>query len=122
MTISKWTLRNERSFAIFFMTYFLVFPTKTYNSLVSTYLYPCIIKLRRKSHNLSQKLLFWTSKEPFAIRPFIASYNVCPVAIPELCTQTQGSYYWQLIHLIDYTHSRAIESVFSFPVLNMAND
>ena len=59
-----------------------------------------IIKLRRKSHNLSQKSLFWTSKGPFAIRSFIASYNVCPVAIPELFAQTQGSDYWQLIHLV----------------------
>ena len=76
----------------------MVIPTKTYTSLVSTYLYPCITKLRRKSHNLSQKSLFWTSKEPFAIRSFVTSYNVCPVAIPELFAQTQGSDYWQLIH------------------------
>ena len=26
------------------------------------------------------------------------SCNVCPVAIPEICAQTQGSDYWQLIH------------------------
>ena len=36
----------------------MVIRTKTYASLVSTYLYPCIIKLRRKSHKLSQKSLF----------------------------------------------------------------
>ena len=90
MTISQQTLRKERSFSIFFMTYLVVIPTKTYTSLVSTYLYPRIIKLRRKSHNLSQKSLFWTSIEPFAIRSFTASFNVCPVAIPELFAQTQG--------------------------------
>ena len=98
MTISQQTLRKERSFSIFFMTHFVVIPTKTYTSLVSIYLYPRIIKLRRKSHNLSQKSLFWTSIEPFAIRSFIASYNVFPLAIPELFARTQGSDYWQLVH------------------------
>ena len=92
------TLRKERSFSVFFITYFVVIPTKTYTTLVLTYLYPCMIKLRRKSYNLSQKSLFWTSKQPLAIRSFIASYNVCPVAISELFAQTQGSDYWQLIH------------------------
>ena len=62
-----------------------------------TYLYPCMIKLRRKSHNLSQTLLYWASKQPFALCSFKASYNVCPVAIPELFSQTQGSNYWQLM-------------------------
>ena len=83
MTISQQTLRKERSFSVFFITYFVVISTKTNTSLVSTYLYPCMIKLRRKSYNLSQKSLFWTSKQPFAIRSFITSYNVCPVANPE---------------------------------------
>ena len=54
-----------------------------------------MIKLRRKSHNLSQKSLFWTSKQPFAARSFVASYNVCPVAIPELFARIS---FWQLIH------------------------
>ena len=62
-----------------------------------TYLYPCMIKLRRKSHNLSQTLLYWASKQPFALCSFKASYNVCPMAIPELFSQTQGSNYWQLM-------------------------
>ena len=62
-----------------------------------TYLYPCMIKLWRKSHNLSQKLRYWVSKQPFALCSFKASYNVCPVAIPELFLQTQGSNYWQLM-------------------------
>ena len=52
------TLRKERSFSVFFITYFVVIPTKTYTTLVLTYLYPCIIKLRRESINLSQKSLF----------------------------------------------------------------
>ena len=79
MTISQSKpLRKEGSFSVFFITYFVVIPTKTYTTLVLTYLYPCMIKLRRKSYNLSQKSLFWTSKQPLAIRSFIASYNVCP--------------------------------------------
>ena len=58
MTISQQTLRKERSFSVFFITYFVVISTKTNTSLVSTYLYPRMIKLRRKSYNLSQKSLF----------------------------------------------------------------
>ena len=82
---------------MFFITYFVVIATKTYTTLVLTYLYPCMTKLRRKSHNLSQNRFFWTSKQPLAIRSFKASYSVCPVAIPELFMQTQESDYWQLI-------------------------
>ena len=54
--------------------YFVEIPTKPYTSLVSTYLYPGMIKLQRKSHNLSQKSLFWTSKQSFAIRSFTAMF------------------------------------------------
>ena len=39
-------------------------------------------------------------KTTSAIRSFIASYDVCPVAIPELFAQTQGSDYWKLIHYL----------------------
>ena len=100
MTISQQTLRKERSFSVFFITYFVVISTKTNTSLVSTYLYPRMIKLRRKSYNLSQKSLFWTSKQPFAIRSFLASYNVCPVANPELFAQKQVSDSWQLTYCL----------------------
>ena len=37
------------------------------------------------------------SKQPFAIYYLLASCNVCPVAIPEIFAQTEGSDYWQLI-------------------------
>ena len=74
MTISQQALRKERSFSIFSIIYFVEIPTKTYISLVSTYLYPGMIKLQRKSHNLSQKSLFWTSKQSFAIRSFTAMF------------------------------------------------
>ena len=57
-----------------------------------------MIKLRRKSVDLSQKSFFGTSKLPFAIHFFLAGCNVCPVAIAEILTQTQVSGYWQLIH------------------------
>ena len=43
---------------MFFITYFVVIATKTYTTLVLTYLYPCMTKLRRKSHNLSQNRFF----------------------------------------------------------------
>ena len=36
MTISQYTLHKKRSFSVFFITYFVVIPTKTYISLVST--------------------------------------------------------------------------------------
>ena len=38
-----------------------------------------MVKMLRKSLNLLAKSLFWTSKQPFAIRSFIASYDVCPL-------------------------------------------
>ena len=80
-------------------TCFSVILTKTYISFLSTLsLYSIMVKLRRKSHNLSKKSFFWTSKPPFVIHSFLASCNVCPVTIPEICAQTQGSYYRQLIH------------------------
>ena len=87
-------------FIMFFITYFAVIPTKTYTTLVLKYLYPCMIELRRKSHNLSQKSLFWTSKQPLAIHSFIASYDVCPVAIPELFAQ--NSFITSLLWRIKY--------------------
>ena len=36
MTISQQTLRKERSLSVYFKTYFMVIPTKTYTSLLST--------------------------------------------------------------------------------------
>ena len=74
------------------MTYFVIIPTKTYSSILSTYLYPCIMKLRRKSHNLSQSSLLLDVKRTFR-HTFLSL-----LAIPELFEQTQGSDYWQLIH------------------------
>ena len=41
---------------------------------------------------------FGRPNKPFAIRFFLAGYNICPVAIPEIYAQTQGSDYWQLTH------------------------
>ena len=61
---------------VFFITYFVIIPTKTYTSLISTYLYPCMIKLRRKSHNLSQKSLFLDVETTFR-RTFLCSELQC---------------------------------------------
>ena len=61
---------------------------------------PFVIKELRKSDKLSPKSFLWTSKQPFAIHFFLASCNVCPVAIPEISAQTQGSDHWQLIHSV----------------------
>ena len=58
-------LTQGEIFSVFFMTYFVIIPTKTYTSIVSTYLYPCIMKLRRKSYNLSQSSLFLDVKRTF---------------------------------------------------------
>ena len=63
---------------------------------------PFLIKQRRKSDNLSPKSFFRTSKQPFVIHFFLASCNVCPVGIPQISAQTQGSDYWQLIHSYFY--------------------
>ena len=64
----------------------MVVETKTYAFLVSTSPKPLLIK----SNNLSPKLFFWTSKQPFT-DIFPASCNVCLVTIPEIFAQTQGS-------------------------------
>ena len=48
--------------------------------------------------NLSLKSHFWTWEQPFAIYFLLVGCNACPVAIPEICAQTQGSDYRQLIH------------------------
>ena len=56
-----------------------------------------MIKLPRKSVDLSPKSFFWTSKQPFAIYFLLTTCTVGPVAIPEIFSQTQGSDYWQLI-------------------------
>ena len=78
-TITRWQFHNRlygrrEVFRYFFIMYFVEIPTKPYTSLVSTYLYPGMIKLQRKSHNLSRKSLFWTSKQSFAIRSFTAMF------------------------------------------------
>ena len=82
-----------------FTTYFKVVLIKTYASIVS--ILPKSIPDKtagEKSDSLSPKSFFWTSKQPFAIHFFLASCNVCHMAIPEISAQTQGSNYWQLIH------------------------
>ena len=84
---------GEKFFGIF-VTYFVVISTKPYASFMPTYLYD---KTAAKKPKSLAKLFFWASKQPFDIRSFIASYNVCPVAIPELFAQTQGPDNWQLI-------------------------
>ena len=88
MTISKlyYRLYERREVNRYFITYLVSVLTKS-----------IIIKLRRKSVNLSPKSFFWTSKQPFALYFFLATCNICPVAIPEIFG-TQGSDYWQLIH------------------------
>ena len=48
--------------------------------------------------NLSLKSHFRTWEQPFAIHFLLVGCNACPVAIPEICAQTQGSDYRQLIH------------------------
>ena len=40
-----------------------------------------------------QNHLFWMSKQLFVIHFYIVSCHVCPVVIPEIFAQTQGSDY-----------------------------
>ena len=60
---------------------------------------PFLIKQRRKSDNLSPNGFFGRRKN---LSPYISlyrvSWNICPVVIPQIFAQTQGSYYRQLIH------------------------
>ena len=48
--------------------------------------------------NKNQPALIIGSKQPFAIYFLLTTCNVCPVVIPEIFTQIQGSDYWPLIH------------------------
>ena len=101
-TITRWRFHNHNrpytSFSVFFITHFVLIPAKTLTSKVTTLSLFIYDKTTAKSHNFLPNRLFWMSKQPFTIRSFIASYYVCPVAIPEICAQTQGTDYWQLIH------------------------
>ena len=72
--------------------------TKPCATLVSILSTPISDKTATKSDDLSPKSFFWTSKQPVAIHSFLATCNVCPVAMPEIFAQTQGSDHWQLIH------------------------
>ena len=61
------------------------FKQKLTPPLYQHYPNPFLIKERRKSENLSLKSFFRTSEQPFAIHFLVASYNVFPVVIPEIC-------------------------------------
>lgn len=79
------------------------------SKLVDFTAYICLIQsklsLSQNQHypnqflNLSPKLFLWTLKQPFIKHFYLASCNVCPMVIPEIFAQTQGSEYWQLIHI-----------------------
>ena len=68
------------------------------------------------------KIAFLDVKGTFRDTSLYSELQCLPRGNPRTLRETQGSDYWQLIHLIDYTRSRVIESVLSFLVLNMAND
>ena len=76
-----------------FIAYFMVVPTKTFTSLYQHYLNPFMIKVRRKSEDLSPKSFFKTSKQTFAIYFLQATCNVCAVALPDIFAQAQVSDY-----------------------------
>ena len=62
-------------------------------------LYLRVMKMQRISVDLSPKWLFFRkSKRPIAIHFFLATTNVCHVAIPEIFAHKQGFDNWQLIH------------------------
>ena len=85
----------EKGLSVGFLTYFMVIQTKTYASLALTLLKAIYDKQRRKSHVLSPKGFFWTSKQPFAVHLLTATCIVFSVTITENFAQTQGSV-WQL--------------------------
>lgn len=62
-------------------------------------LYLRVMKMRRKSVDLSPKsFFFFGSRKDLSLYFFLATTNVCPVAIPEIFAHTQGFDNWQLIH------------------------
>ena len=75
----------EKSKSLDFITYFTIVQTKPCAALVSQYYpHPFLIEQRQKNDDHAPKPFFWTSKQPYAINFFLASCNVCPVAIPEI--------------------------------------
>ena len=77
----------------------MVILTETYTFLASALsLFISDKTAAKKRQSLSKIVFIWTSKQPFAIHFSLASYNVRPVAIQEICAQTQEYDYWRLIH------------------------
>ena len=91
-------MRIENSLSLDFTEYFKVVRTKPCATLVSLLPTPIPDKTAAKKRWSLTKIVFFASKQPFAVHFSLASCNVCHVAIPEIFAQTQGSDYWQLIH------------------------
>ena len=77
------------NFSVYLITYFVVTLSKTYSSLVSTSSLSIYDKTVTKKYWSLSKIVFWTSKQPFAIYFLLATCNVRPVAIPEIFAKTQ---------------------------------
>ena len=111
MTISQWTWRTEGSLSVYFITYFAVILTKTYTLFASTSLLIICDKTAAEKRWFLPKIVFFISKQPFAIHSFLASRNVPPAAIPAIFAPTPGSDHWKLIHCL---HSQ----LWKLPLLN----
>ena len=65
-------------------------PTKTYNLFAPTLVTSASHKITAKCCILCPKTLLLPEKQPYAIHFFVATSNVCPLAIPESCAQNIG--------------------------------
>ena len=65
-------------------------PTKTYNFFAPTLVTSASHKITAKCCILCPKTLLLPEKQPYAIHFFVATSNVCPLAIPESCAQNIG--------------------------------
>ena len=93
VSISPWTSRMEKSYLIDFNKYFIVFQTNTYTSFVSTLPKFISVKTGAKRGWSLSKILFSGQQNNMHFFPV-----TCPVTVPEILVQTEGSDYWQLIH------------------------
>ena len=65
-------------------------PTKTYNFFAPTLVTSASHKITAKCCILCPKTLLLPEKQLHAIYFFVATRNVCPLAIPESCAQNMG--------------------------------
>ena len=87
--ISKFTVDLSQEL-VFIDRFHRIVPTKTYNFFAPTLVTSSSHKITAKCCILCPKTLLLPEKQLHAIHFFVATRNVCPLAIPESCAQNKG--------------------------------